>query len=79
MNTGLSLGAENYLRQFFKVPAITRLNATQALTLCENAEVDPDGEDHEIWMAYQRHHGLMFGDSCPPEKFMASKFYREHK
>ena len=76
MQTAISNGATNYLRDCFHISDISRMDAEQAASLCENAEIDNQSEDAELWRAYCQANGLDPHQS--PEKFRNSKFYREH-
>lgn len=72
----ISRGAINYLKDAFHVDSVEKLSSEQALSLCEDAEIDFQSEAGELWSAYCGANNLMAHQS--PEKFKNSKFYREH-
>lgn len=72
----LERGAINYLRDCFHVDTVERLSSEEAASLLDNVEVEPRGEDNDLWQAYCQAFGLDPKQSA--EKFRNSKFYREH-
>ncbi len=76
MNATMTRGASNYLQDAFHVQSVEKLTAKQALTLCEDFELDTQSESGELWAAYCQAHNIPKAQS--PEKFCNSRFYREH-